>query len=104
MAREQVLRAVKDAEAKAAERKAEAESEAVSIVAEARADASALVADGRAETDSETAKMIESARAAAAKEAAKVEKAGIKGLEAIREGGEARRGDAVEAVLVAFRE
>lgn len=103
MSREQVLRAVKDAEKKADEHKAKAESDAAAIVSQARADASALIAEGRDQVDVETNDMVESARAKAVKATAKVEKSGAKELDAIREGGEARRSDAVDAVLESFR-
>ena len=103
MSRADVLRTIKDAEADASATLAKAESEASNIVTKARIAASETVTEGRAQAQLDAQQMIDDARKAAEKEAAKVSKKGDIAIDSIHDSGDSSRSKAVDVVLDAFR-
>ena len=103
MGREEVLRAIRQAESEAEQTIADAESKASEIVSKARLTATEIIQAGRSDSEANAQTMISEARSAAESEAQKVSKEGDSNIGSIHDGGEGSRQYAVNAVLDAFR-
>ena len=103
MGREEVLRAIRQAEREAKDTISKAEAEASGIVSKARLAATEIVQTGRSDSEANSQSLISNARSAAEGEAEKVSKEGDSAIGSIHDGGEGSRVDAVNAVLDAFK-
>tara|TARA_B100001778_G_scaffold119400_1_gene98051 strand:+ start:668 stop:982 length:315 start_codon:yes stop_codon:yes gene_type:complete len=103
MGREEVLRAIRQAESEAEKTIANAESEAADIISKARLKATEIIQSGKSDSDASSQNMISEARSVAEGEAAKVSKKGDSAIGSIHDSGEGRRGEAVKTVVDAFR-
>ncbi len=103
MGREEVLRAIRQAEGEAKKTIADAQSEATEIISKARLKATEIIQSGKSDSEANSQNMISEARNAAEGEAAKESKKGDSAIGTIHESGEGSRGEAVKAVLDAFR-
>ena len=74
MGREEVLRAIRQAESEAAKTIADAESEAAEIISKARLKATEIIQAGKSDSEASSQNMISEARSVAEGEAAKVSK------------------------------
>ena len=103
MGREEVLRAIRQAESEAAKTIADAESEAAEIISKARLKATEIIQTGKFDSEASSQEMISEARSVAEGEAAKVAKKGDSAIGSIHDSGEGSREKAVKAVVDAFR-
>ena len=103
MAREDVLRAIKDAEIAATETLSNAKREASSIISQARQNASEIALSGRANSESDAQGMIAKARESAGSEADVVSSEGLKAQKNIHNSGIKNRQKAEKIVIDAFR-
>ena len=103
MGREEVLRAIRDAEKEAKITVANAESQASEIISKARLAATEIIQAGRSDSEESTQNMISEARQAAEGEAKKVSKEGASSIDSIQQSSEGKRKEAVDTVLNAFR-
>ena len=102
MARDEVLRSIKEAEGKTTIKLEKARSEALDITSKARAKAADTLSSGLQDADAEAQSMIDDTRAAAGKKANSARADGEAALAAIHEHGEKNRSSAVDSVLDAF--
>jgi vacuolar-type H+-ATPase subunit H len=102
VARDEVLRSIKEAEGKTTIKLEKARSEALDITSKARAKAADTLSSGLQDADAEAQSMIDDTRAAAGKKANSVRTDGEAALAAIHEHGEKNRSSAVDSVLDAF--
>lgn len=103
MAREDVLRAIKNAEIAATETLSDAKKEASSIISQSRQNASEILVSGRSNSDSESQGLISDARTIAGSEADTVSSDGHLAQKNIHKSGNKNRDKAVKVVLDAFR-
>ena len=103
MGREEVLRAIGQAESEAAKTIADAESEAAEIISKARLEATEIIQTGKSDSEASSQNMISEARNVAEGEAAKVSKKGDSAIGSIHDSGEGSREKAVKAIVDAFR-
>jgi len=101
--REEVLRAIRDAENVARVTIEDAKAEASEIVAKARLSATEIIQHGRSDSDASSRGKISEARNTAEKEADKVSEEGDSSIKSIHDGGESSRENAVSVVLDSFR-
>ena len=102
MARDEVLKAIKEAEKKANAKLEKARSDASNITSKARGESADIVVAGVREAEAEAQTMVDAARDAANKAAATVRSEGDEALETIRSEGEKNRSSAVDSVLGTF--
>jgi len=102
MARDEVLKAIKEAEKKANAKLEKARSDASNITSKARGESADIVVAGVREAEVEAQTMIDAARAAANKAAVTVRSGGDEALATIRSEGEKNRSSAVDSVLDTF--
>ena len=79
------------------------ESAKITTISKARLTATEIVQSGKSDSEASSQSMISEARNAAEGEAAEVAKKGDSAIGSIHDGGEGSRGEAVKAVLDAFR-
>ena len=103
MAREDVLRAIKDAEIAATETLSNAKKEAAQIVSQARQNASVILTSGRTTSESEAQNLISDARASAGTEAEVVSNDGQVAQKNVHDSGKKNRDKAAELVIKSFR-
>ena len=103
MGKQEVLRAIREAETEAKETIANAESQASEIITKARLVATEIVQSGKSDSESSSQSVISDARSIAEGEAAKVIKEGDSVIGTIHDDGEGSRAAAVKAILDAFR-
>ena len=103
MGREEVLRAIRQAEREAEKTIADAEAEASEIISKARLKATEIIQSGKSDSEASSQDLISEARSAAEGEAAKVSKKGDSAIGSIHDSGEGSREKAVKAVMDAFR-
>ena len=104
MSKNDVLKAIRQAESEASGILESANKEASAIVSAARSDASEIVAKGRANAEAEAQNLISNARKEAEKAAEKTRKAGDKDIDKLKAGGETNQKKAVDAVIGSFTE
>jgi vacuolar-type H+-ATPase subunit H len=102
MARDEVLRAIKEAEKKASAKLEKANSDASNINIKARGESADIVSAGGRAAEAEAQSLVDAARAAANKAADSVRSDGEEALTTIREQGEKNRSSAVDSVLDTF--
>lgn len=103
MAREEVLRSIKDAEIAATETLSDAKKEATSIISQARQKASEILTSGRSESESNAQGLISKARESAGSEAEVVSNDGKVAQKSIHDSGIKNRQKAEKIVIDAFR-
>ncbi|MBA41153.1 MAG: hypothetical protein CMB17_04655 [Euryarchaeota archaeon] len=103
MGRNDILRAIKEAEASAEQTILAAKEKASRILSDARSAASESVVAGRRETEASAQSNLQSAREAASGEAAKVKKSGESTLSDVHLSAESNRDTAISLVLDAIR-
>ncbi len=103
MAREDILRAIKNAEIAATETLSDAKKEASSIISQSRQKASEIMASGRSNSESDAQDLISTARESAGSEADVVSSDGHVAEKSIHDSGNKNRKKAVKVVLDAFR-
>ncbi len=103
MSREDVLRAIRDAEIAAKVTLDEAKTEASEIVTKARLAATEIIQHGRSDSEASSQGKIAEARSVAEQQAGKVSKEGDSSIKSIHDGGEGSRERAVSVVLDSFR-
>ena len=91
MAREDVLRAIKDAEIAATETLSTAKKEAAQIISQARQNASEILTSGKSSSESEAQNLISDARASAGSEANIVSKDGEVAQKNVHDSGKKNR-------------
>ncbi len=102
MARDEVLRSIKEAEEKTRVKLEKARTDASNITSKARAKEADTIASGLQNAEAEAQSMLNEAREDASREADSVRAEGEAALAAIHEHGEKNRSPAVDAVLEAF--
>ena len=102
MGREEVLRAIRQAETEAEKTLTNAESEAAEIISKARLKATEIIQSGKSDSEASSQNMNSEARCVAEGEAATVSKKGDSAIGSIHDSGEGSRGEAVRAVVDAF--
>ena len=102
MARDEVLRSIKEAEEKTGAKLEKARTDASNITSTARGKAAALISSGLQDAESEAQSTIDEARDTANKRADAARADGEASLAAIHEHGVKNRSSAVDAVLDAF--
>ena len=103
MGRQEVLRAIRQAESEAEKTIASAQSEAAEIISKARLKATEIIQSGKTDSEASSQNMISEARNVAEGEAAKVSKKGDSAIGTIHDSGKGSRGEAVKAVVDAFK-
>jgi len=103
MAREDVLRAIKDAEIAATATLSDAKKEASQIVSQARQNASEILTSGKSTSESEAQNLISEARASAGTEAEVVSNDGQTAQKNVHDSGKKNRDKAVKLVIDSFR-
>lgn len=103
MARDNVLRAIKNAEIEATETLSEAKREAIAITSKARQKASEIVVEGKSISESEAQNLISETRKSAGSEAEIVSKDGHDAGEKVHNSGKKNRDKAVKLVVDYFR-
>jgi vacuolar-type H+-ATPase subunit H len=103
MAREDVLRAIKDAEIAATATLLDAKKEAAQIVSQARQNASEILTSGKSTSESEAQNLISEARASAGTEAEVVSTDGHAAQKSVHDSGKKNRDKAAKLVIDSFR-
>ncbi len=103
MAREEVLRAIKDAEIAAAETLSNAKKEAAQLISQARQNASEILTSGKSTSESEAQNLISEARASAGTKAEVVSKDGQTAQKNVHDSGKKNREKAAKLVIDSFR-
>ena len=103
MARDNVLRAIKNAEIEATETLSEAKKEAIAITSKARQKASEIVVEGKSISESEAQNLISETRQSAGSEAEMVAKDGHTAGQKLHNSGKKNRDKAVKLVVDYFR-
>ena len=99
MSREEILRAIKEAETKASAMLDKANSDALNIISKARSKAVETIIAGKRDAEVEARAMLDEARGVASNEASAVITAGEAALVAIHENGDNNRSSAIDSVL-----
>ena len=102
MARDEVLRSIKEAEEKTGAKLEKARTDASNITSKARGKATDLISSGLQDAEAEAQSTVDEAREAANKRADSARADGEASLTAIHEHGVKNRSSAVDAVLDAF--
>ena len=103
MARDNVLRAIRNAEIEATETLSEAKKEATMITSKARQKASEIVVEGKSISESDAQNLISDTRKSAGSEAEMVSKGGHEAGEKVHASGKKNRDKAVKLVVDYFR-
>jgi len=103
MAREEVLRAIRDAEIEATATLSDAKKEASQIVSQARQKASEIISQGKSTSESDAQNLISEVRLSAGSEAELVSKEGHTAEKNIHDSGKKNRDKAVKLVIDSFR-
>ena len=103
MTKEEVLRAIKDAEIAATETLSNAKKEASQIVSQARQNASEILSAGKSTSESEGQSLISEARASAGSEAEVVSNDGHAAQKNVHDSGKKNRDKAAKLVIDSFR-
>tara|TARA_B100001179_G_scaffold68282_1_gene47769 strand:- start:167 stop:484 length:318 start_codon:yes stop_codon:yes gene_type:complete len=102
VARDEVLRSIKEAEEKTGAKLEKARTDASNITSKARGKVTDLISSGLQDAEAEAQSMVDEAREAANKRADSARADGEASLTAIHEHGVKNRSSAVDAVLDAF--
>jgi len=102
VARDEVLKSIKEAEEKTGAKLENARKDSSNITSKARGKAADLISSGLQDAEAEAQSMVDQARDAANKQADSARADGEAALTAIHEHGEKNRSSAVDAVLDAF--
>ena len=102
MGREEVLRAIRQAESEAEKTIANAESEAAEIISKARLKATEIVQSGKSDSEASSQNMISEARSVAEGEAAKVSKKGDSAIGSIHDSCLESRGEPGRPLVYPF--
>ena len=103
MARDNVLRAIRDAEIEATETLSEAKKEASMIISQARQKASEIIIEGKSISESDAQDLISETRQSAGSEAEMVAKDGHTAGQKLHNSGKKNRDKAVKLVVDYFR-
>lgn len=103
MARNNVLRAIRDAEIEATETLSEAKKEASMIISQARQKASEIIIEGKSISESDAQKLISETRQSAGSEAEMVAKDGYTAGQKLHNSGKKNQDKAVKLVVDYFR-